>query len=166
MKIKISSLPQLAMHSEAVNKKFFARLKKNHPKELDLAVQEIHEKVFPEINCLDCANCCKSISPIITDRDIEKIAKFLKIRPAIFTEKFLHIDSDGDFVFNDTPCPFLNNDNYCSIYIVRPKACSDYPHTNRRHFIQLLDITLKNTFICPAAYEVVEILKERFHIKY
>ncbi len=162
MKVTIQKLGELAKKNEAENKKIFSLLKNNRPKDLDIVVKEIHEEIFKNINCLKCANCCKSISPIITGKDIEKIAKFLKVRPSMFTEKYLHIDDDKDYVFNDTPCPFLENDNYCSIYNVRPKACSEYPHTDRRHFIQLLDLTLKNISICPAAYEVVEKLKARY----
>jgi hypothetical protein len=51
-------------------------------------------------------------------------------------------------------------DNTCLIYDVRPKACSEYPHTNRRKFIQLADLTIKNTEVCPAAFEIVEDLKK------
>jgi Fe-S-cluster containining protein len=162
VKYSLIELLQLAKYSEADNKKFFARLKKNVPKDLDIVVANIHDEVFQTINCLDCANCCKSISPIMTNKDIERIAKFLKLRPSVFTEKYLHVDEDGDYVFNLTPCPFLDNENYCKVYDVRPKACSEYPHTNRRHFVQIINLTLKNTFICPAAYEVVERLKENY----
>lgn len=45
------------------------------------------------------------------------------------------------------------------IYGVRPKACSEYPHTNRRKFIQITDLTLKNIELCPATYNIIEALK-------
>jgi len=99
---------------------------------------------------------------MITDKDIDRIARFLKLRPSVFTERYLHIDDEGDYVFNTSPCPFLDSDNYCKIYVVRPKACAEYPHTDRKRFVQILGITLKNTFICPAVYEVVERLKEYY----
>ena len=162
MSIKLSEIKVLAKRSEAVNKKFIVWLKKKHPKDLDIKVSDIHDKVFENINCLDCANCCKSISPIITDKDIERIAKHLKLRPSVVTEKYLHLDNDGDYVYNDTPCPFLDKDNYCKIYDVRPKSCSEYPHTNQSKFINLLNITVKNTFYCPAVYEIMEILKKEY----
>ena len=162
MTVKINELTQSAKLAEKGSKKLLARLKKNTPNNLDIKVKEYHEKVFMDIDCLDCANCCKSISPMITDKDIERIAKYLKLRPSVLTEKYLHLDEDGDYVFNSQPCPFLGSDNYCKVYDVRPKACSEYPHTDRKRFVQILDLTLKNTFICPAAYEVVEKLKENY----
>jgi len=163
VKINLAELPQLAKTSEATTKKFFSRLKKNSPKNLDIVVKEIHNEVFQNINCLDCANCCKSISPIVTDKDIERVSKFLKLRPSAFTEKYLHIDEDNDYVFNFSPCPFLDENNFCKIYDARPKACSEYPHTDRKHFIQIFDLTIKNTFICPAAFEIVEQLKKKMN---
>lgn len=144
------------------NKKFFAVLQKKRPNDLDKIVHSLHEEVFAHTDCLECANCCKTISPMITDRDIEKMARHLKLRPSVFTEKFLHIDSDNHYVFSQTPCPFLMPDNYCQIYAQRPKACHEYPHTDRKKFYQLLDLTLKNTFVCPAVHEIVEKLKLKF----
>ncbi len=162
MKIKLTDLQLSAKRAEAGNRKLFARLKKNTPNDLDVVVKNLHEEVFLNIDCLDCANCCKNISPMITDKDIERIAKFLRVRSSVLTEKYLHLDEDGDYVFNISPCPFLDSDNYCKVYSVRPKACSEYPHTDRKRFVQILNITLKNTFICPAAYEVVQRLKEYY----
>jgi len=162
MMLNLQDLPISAKLKEAENKKFFARLRKINIRNLDVDIKGMHEKVFETKNCLECANCCKTISPAITNKDIEKISKYLKMRPSLFTEKYLNLDSDNDYVFKDAPCPFLMTDNYCSIYDARPKACSGYPHTDRKHFIQLLDRTLKNTFICPAAFEVVEKLKWKY----
>ena len=61
---------------------------------------------------------------------------------------------------NTLPCVFLGDDNYCSIYEVRPKACREFPHTNRKKFYQISNLTLKNVAICPAAYNIVEALKK------
>ncbi len=41
------------------------------------------------------------------------------------------------------------------IYDVRPKACREFPHTDRKKFHQIADLTLKNVAICPAAYNIV-----------
>ncbi|WP_231496775.1 YkgJ family cysteine cluster protein [Prevotella sp. 10(H)] len=53
------------------------------------------------------------------------------------------------------PCSFLLPDNYCSIYESRPKACREYPHTDRKKFEQIFKLTVKNTETCPIAYEVL-----------
>lgn len=153
-------LPARAAQSKKANKKYFAKLKRQKPKQLDLAVEQLHDEVFEELDCLACANCCKTTSPIFRNIDIERIASHLKIRPAQLIAAHLHIDEDGDYVLNEAPCVFLGEDNYCSIYEVRPKACREYPHTNRKDFYQILDLTLKNTTICPAAFEIVQRLRK------
>jgi uncharacterized protein len=140
-------------------KTYLGKLKRRKPRELDDAVAALHDEVFKEVDCLECANCCKTTSPIFLDRDIDRIARYLGMRPADFVDKHLHLDGDNDYVLNGAPCPFLGAGNYCSIYEVRPRACREYPHTNRKNFYQILDLTLKNTQICPAAYEIVRRLK-------
>jgi uncharacterized protein len=154
-------LKLLALKAEPSTRKLFSKLKKTKPKNLDDQMSDLHDEVFDELDCLQCANCCKTTSPIFYQRDIERAAAYLKIRPADFIEKYLHVDEDKDYVLNVAPCPFLGNDNYCSIYEARPAACREYPHTNRKRFYQILDLTLKNTSICPAAYKIVERLKKR-----
>lgn len=140
-------------------KAFFRKIKKDKPKNLDDCFHVLHNKAFEQFDCLNCANCCSSISPIITQTDMDRLAKHLKIKTAEFLQKYLYMDEDGDFVFHQSPCPFLAPDNYCMVYENRPKACREYPHTNRRKIIQILDITQKNCEYCPVVYEIVEELK-------
>lgn len=141
-------------------KKYFQKLKARPPKQLDEQFSDLHDAVFEKTDCLSCANCCKTTSPIFTDKDIERIAKSLRIRPSQLIERHLHIDEDAHYVLNSSPCTFLDADNYCSIYEVRPTACREYPHTNRRKMVQILNLTLENTLICPAVFEIVERLKK------
>ncbi|MFA5972773.1 MAG: YkgJ family cysteine cluster protein [Lentimicrobiaceae bacterium] len=142
------------------NTAFFRQLAKKDPGKLDEAFRRLHEDVFEEVNCLDCGNCCKSLGPRITHADIRRISSALKIKPSELTAKYLRMDEDNDYVFKSMPCPFLDRDNYCKIYENRPRACRDYPHTDRRRMQQILDITLKNTATCPAVFEIIEQLKK------
>jgi Fe-S-cluster containining protein len=71
------------------------------------------------------------------------------------------MDEEGDFVLKKAPCPFLNADNYCSIYNSRPTACREYPHTNRKKMRQILDLTFRNTLVCPAVLKITEELKKK-----
>jgi len=160
--IALDKLALMAKKKENENRKFFSRLKTRVPKDLDITVHKLHDDVFAEMNCLDCANCCKTLGPRITEKDIERIAKFLKLKRESIVRNYLRVDEDGDFVFQNMPCPFLMPDNFCSVYNVRPKACAEYPHTDRRKFHQLFNLTLKNTFTCPAVYEIVENLKVQY----
>jgi Fe-S-cluster containining protein len=147
------------------HKKVLDGLKKKPPKNLDYLVQETHEEVFEKIDCLQCANCCKTTGPLFTDKDSERIAKHLKMKTVDFEQKFLRIDEDQDKVLQNLPCWFLNTDNTCSIYEVRPKACREFPHTNRKKIYQINHLTLNNTLICPAAFEFVEKIQFKINKK-
>ena len=142
------------------NTKFFKRLKTINSKKLDKSIHNIHEKVFSCTDCLKCANCCTTTGPLFTDRDITRISRYLKIKPSDFTHKYLKIDEDFDYILKKVPCEFLLKDNSCSIYNVRPKACREYPHTDRIKQHQILEITQKNIEICPAVYNIIEDLKK------
>ncbi len=131
------------------------KLKRVNPRVLDKHFHEAHEKAFSCIDCLECANCCTTTGPLLTDKDISRISKHLRIKDAEFVDEYVRMDEDGDQVFKAMPCPFLGSDNYCSIYEHRPKACREYPHTNRVKQHQLLKLHVKNAEICPAVEKVL-----------
>ena len=150
-----------AKNNYSKNKIYFKKLQKHKKEALDAAIHPLHEEVFKKTDCLKCANCCITTGPLLTDKDIERISKNLRMKPAAFMEEYLRLDEDNDYVFKSMPCPFLGGDHYCSIYDVRPKACREYPHTDRKNMKQILNITLKNTLVCPAVNEIFEKLRER-----
>jgi Fe-S-cluster containining protein len=157
----LRQLPKLARDKHKENKTFFTKLKKKTPKNLDYIMQDLHEKEFKKTDCLTCANCCKTTGPLFTDKDVQRISKHFKMKPQQFISEFLRVDEENDYVLQSVPCTFLGADNYCSIYDVRPKACAEFPHTDRKKFQQISDITLKNMPICPAAFNIVEEMKKR-----
>lgn len=136
-------------------RKLLKRLKRTNPPDLDKTFHELHDEAFEEIDCLQCANCCKTTGPRFTNKDIERIASHQGLKPGQFVERYLRIDEDGDYVLQSVPCPFLGPDNYCGIYEVRPQACRQYPHTDHRKIQQVLDITDANSRICPAVANIV-----------
>ena len=146
------------------NNKFLKRLKGKDSRKVDDVFHATHAAVFEEMNCLTCANCCKTTSPIFYENDIDRVSKFLRVKPGDFVEKYLKVDEDRDYVLKSSPCVFLDNENYCSIYEARPKACREYPHTDRKKMVQITDLTYKNTLVCPAVLEIVERLKKIFRI--
>lgn len=159
MGVNTEQFTSQAKKKELENRKYLARLKKMDPRKVDNAFHAMHEKVFEEIDCLQCANCCKTTSPIFYQTDIERLSRSLRMRPADFIEKYLRVDEDSDYVLKSSPCPFLDDDRYCQVYEDRPRACREYPHTDRKKMVQITDLTLKNTLVCPAVYEMVERLK-------
>lgn len=141
------------------NKKLVAKLKKTVPRDLDSVSGALHDEVFAVTDCLACANCCKTTSPIFYQRDIERLSGRMNIRPSAFIDKYLHLDEDKDYVLNGAPCVFLDGENYCTVYEDRPNACREYPHTKRKRFHQVLDLALKNTLVCPAVFKIMEKLR-------
>ncbi|TVZ16900.1 YkgJ family cysteine cluster protein [Maribacter sp. MAR_2009_72] len=157
----LRQLPKKAKEKHNENKKFFAKLRKKAPKDLDYTMQELHEKEFERTDCLTCANCCKTTGPLFTNADVERISKSFRMKPQKFIDAYLRIDEENDYVLQQVPCTFLGPDNLCSIYDVRPKACREFPHTDRKKFQQISHLTLKNVAICPAAFNIVEEMKKR-----
>jgi len=155
------NLSKLSEENKKETQKYFSKLRKKSPKRLDMLMTELHDNEFTKTDCLTCANCCKTTSPIFTDKDISRIARHFRLREQQFIETYLQRDEDDYMVLIQAPCTFLDEDNACSIYEVRPKACSEYPHTNRKKFIQLTHLTLKNTEVCPAVFNIVEELKKK-----
>lgn len=161
LKPSLNELAKLVKDKQPENKKFFDKLKKKTPKNLDYVMQDLHDTEFKKTSCLDCANCCKTTGPLFTTADIERISKHLKQKPQQFIDRYLRIDEENDYVLQSVPCTFLQNDNGCIIYDVRPKACREFPHTDRKKFQQINSLTLQNIAICPAAYNIVENMKKK-----
>ena len=144
-------------------KLFLQKIVKKRPKKLDESFQEAHDRAFDKIDCLECANCCKTTSPIFRDVDVKRISKKMKLSTREFESNYLKRDEDGDLVLQSSPCTFLNDDNTCSIYEVRPQACREYPHTDRKKVIQVMKLTEKNMLICPAVSRILfELRKDLF----
>jgi uncharacterized protein len=142
--------------NKELNKKLTRRLQKGKPKEVDQQFHDLHEAVFEQIDCLKCANCCKTTSPIFRDVDIKRIAQHLRMPEAKFQEFYLRMDEENDWVLKKAPCHFLQEDNTCAIYEVRPLACREYPHTDRKNMQQILNLTYTNSLICPAVARIFE----------
>lgn len=153
-------LISLAKSSHKKHRKIFNKLQKLPLADVNELFHTAHEHVFSHIYCLSCANCCKTTPALLIKSDIERIAKHLRISEKQFLDSYTQTDEDGDAIFKNVPCVFLNEDNTCQIYEVRPKACREYPHTNHHNMKQILKLTFRNREVCPAVYEIVENLED------
>ena len=124
------------------------------------ALPDLHEQAFSKIDCLACANCCKNYSPRFKQPDITRIARRLRIKEGTLIQKYLKLDSEGDFVVQSSPCPFLGPDHFCSIYEDRPSDCRRYPYTDEDVLLKRVSLTLKNATVCPAVFNVLEALEK------
>jgi Fe-S-cluster containining protein len=149
-----------AHRRKKANRAFIDKLLKRPPRDLDSVFSDAHDEAFAETDCLACANCCKTTSPIFYQRDVDRASKAVRMTPGKFIDAFLRTDEDGDMVLKTAPCAFLLPDNRCSIYADRPTACREYPHTNRKRMHQILDLTYRNTLVCPAVLRIVGKLRD------
>tara|TARA_R110002020_G_scaffold25492_4_gene82906 strand:+ start:626 stop:1120 length:495 start_codon:yes stop_codon:yes gene_type:complete len=156
LEIDLNNFRKESKSEYSSNQKLKARLRKVKPKILDETFEKLHEEAFEEIDCLDCANCCKTTSPIFLNTDIDRLAKVFRMKSSAFIDEYLHRDEEGDFVLNSSPCTFLGEDNKCLVYEDRPKACREYPHTNRKKMHGILELSLKNTLVCPAVFKIFQ----------
>ena len=69
-------------------------------KKLDSIVHRIYEQVSDQIDCTQCANCCKEVRPILNRADIKNFSTGLGISTTEFQEKYLTKDDESQgFIF-------------------------------------------------------------------
>ncbi|MBC34424.1 MAG: zinc/iron-chelating domain-containing protein [Bacteroidetes bacterium] len=141
-------------------KETVSKASKIKKKELSIIADNLHDEAFSKIDCLNCANCCKSIPPLINQEDVKRISQFLKIPVSDLYKNHVTIDEDGDMVLNTTPCIFLLPDNKCKVYEVRPHGCREYPLTEGDLFISNMDQHEINAKYCPAVFYVLKQLED------
>jgi Fe-S-cluster containining protein len=141
------------------NFRFLRSLKMKNERAVDRAARELHDEAFSIIDCIQCASCCKTVSPLFLKDDIHRIAKHLELTEADFKAAYLRADEDGDLCLKILPCPFLAEDGHCIIYEVRPKDCAEYPHTRKREFATRTHLHAGNTLSCPAVFWIVQELR-------
>lgn len=146
----------------AEHRKSYQRLlQKGNRKDMLRLLPDLHEEAFEKVSCLTCAGCCKNYSPRFKTPDIKRISKHLRMKEGDFIETYLMLDTEGDYVLRSTPCPFLAEDNTCSIYEERPSDCRRFPYTDEDVLFKRPAITLKNSEFCPAVYYVLEKLQQQ-----
>lgn len=122
-------------------------------------VPDLHKEAFQKIDCLKCANCCRSTPALLSQNDIKRISARLDISKKEFFRKYVLEDINGEWSLNRVPCHFLEQDNTCRIYDVRPDACRGFPHTDDADYLKRPVMNAKNVMVCPAAFYVAEKLK-------
>jgi|SRR3989304_3182429 len=82
-------------------------------------------KILKKVRCMKCGFCCKSCNVMLSKQDIDSLCKFLRCDFQELYEKYL--DKNARMPYLKLPCPFLNKDNECDVYPVRPKTCKEFP---------------------------------------
>ncbi len=156
--VNLRSFKQRARHHKGKFRRFLTKLEKNPPKGLQNLVNHLETEVWKEVDCLSCANCCKTMTPTFTPTDIRRISAHLGMTGQAFKDKWLRREKGGDrdWLNKTEPCQFLDpKDNTCSIYDVRPADCAGFPHLSK-NLKDYMHVHKQNVECCPATYKMVE----------
>ena len=127
---------------------------------MDRRVHLLHREFASLIDCTTCANCCKEVSPSLSQTDVVRLSEYFGIGIPDFSEKYLEPPKDSDKQrIREKPCPFLR-ENLCTVYEARPDACRSFPHLHKKDFIFRTIQVVTNCHICPIVFNVFEELKE------
>lgn len=159
----LKKIQHKAKKEKRENDRLFGLLKKNKPRGTDAAFKKFNDEAFAHTHCLDCANCCRVAQPVFETPDIKRIARHFKMTRENFIKKYLQPHPDYEYLTKKLPCPFLSDDNKCSIYEIRPAGCRTYPPAKMRLTPEQLVVLHENVGICPAVNEMVDRIKERFN---
>lgn len=147
-------------HDEIVKK--MRHLSKHDTSGFDRDVWGFHDEVFDRIDCLDCGNCCRTMSPRYRETDIKLLCKATGENPVAFKKRYLKQDGEGvGYVLRELPCPLQNGDNTCSEYELRTLSCKDFPHTKERNIQKHLVGLAYDSLVCPAAFLIIEKIIEK-----
>ena len=160
--VNLRSFRQIVRNNKRRIKGFLTRLRNNPPRGLDTLKTEADKHAWAHTDCLDCANCCKTMSPTYTKKDVKRISSHLGMTEKAFREKWLYKDRTGDWMNVKQPCQFLDlKTNMCNIYAVRPADCAGFPHHSKRKMVEYMHMYQQNIEYCPATYRLVEYIQEK-----
>ncbi|HXS94470.1 MAG TPA: YkgJ family cysteine cluster protein [Candidatus Limnocylindrales bacterium] len=146
----------------------FRRFMKSHDHS-DRILRRIAEEIEAEIDCTQCANCCKVATVAVSERDVERLSKFLRIPQAKFLAEYTEeSDSEGRILKRSDAagCVFLSG-NDCTIYEARPDICQRFPHLVRGNgsiasrMWQFVD----RACYCPIVYNSMEAFKKELRFQ-
>ena len=124
---------------------------------VDRLFRRLFVEVAAEIDCTECAACCMQLGPLLDSKDIDRLARRLRVPNPEFQASYLRKVEDG-VVFNRLPCPLLDGKR-CSCYEDRPADCRSYPHLHKKNMTTRMATVLANACLCPIAFGTLERLK-------
>jgi len=156
-------IASLAEEREEENWEFRSFLKGCDDGEIDAAVCRIYARVSGAIDCTNCGNCCREVSPVLGAQDVERLSAGLGFSVAQTTAQYLvpSAEEPGRHQFRERPCPFLKGST-CSVYDHRPSDCRSFPHLDKEGFTERLMGVVANYGVCPIVFNVYEALKQEF----
>jgi Fe-S-cluster containining protein len=120
------------------------------------------EQIHDQIDCRSCAECCRVGEVPLAERDVEKLARFLRISVKKFLEEYAMEGETAALILkrDKNGCVFLAG-NECTVYEARPGNCERFPHVIRGPgSIQsrMWEMVDRATY-CPIVYNWLETVK-------
>lgn len=151
---------QVVQHRSSL-RRFLSKVERQPPRELDEHAEKLDAEVWKEVDCLACSNCCRTMTPTYTFKDLQRISKHFNMTISAFRAKWLFKNREGDWMNVSNPCQFLNlQTNKCNIYEIRPADCAGFPHLTKKKMIHYIHVHKQNVQHCPATFKMVEKLRE------
>jgi Fe-S-cluster containining protein len=124
--------------------------------------RRVAEEVHDAIDCRACAECCRVTEVQLVPRDVQHLARFLRISEKRFTEDYTTLDENGAPILKrgSGGCVFLEG-NDCAVYEARPGNCERFPHLLRGSGSvesRMWDFVDRATY-CPIVYNWMEKIK-------
>ena len=145
----------------------------------DRILRRIAEGIEEQIDCTQCANCCRVATAKVSERDVERLARYFRIAPAAFLAGYTTESDDEGTILRRTEeagyartnvfegvrdevagCVFLDG-TACTVYDARPDTCQRFPHVVRGNgsiasrMWQFID----RACYCPIVYNALEAFK-------
>jgi Fe-S-cluster containining protein len=135
----------------------------------DRILRRIAEGIQDQIDCTQCAQCCRVATVKVSERDVERLAKYLRIsRERFLTDYTMESGEEGRILKRSEAagCVFLDG-NVCTVYDARPDICQRFPHVVRgagsiaSRMWQFVD----RACYCPIVYNSLEAFKEELRFR-
>lgn len=129
----------------------------------DRILRRIAEGVEEQIDCTECGNCCKVATARVSERDVERLARHLRIKPERFLADYTMDGGEEGTILRRTEgdgCVFLEG-TACTVYDARPETCQRFPHVVRGtgSIVSRMWQFADRACYCPIVYNSLEAFK-------
>jgi Fe-S-cluster containining protein len=132
-------------------------------------LRKIAEEVEEQIDCTECANCCRVATAKVLERDVERLAKLMRLSIGQFKVQYTFEHPEDGLVLKrdeQTGCVFLDG-KLCTVYESRPSSCENFPHVVRGQGSipsRMWEFIDRATY-CPIVYNTLEAFKPALGFK-
>ena len=141
----------------------FRRYLKSHDHS-DRILRRIAEEVQGQIDCTQCAECCRVATAKLSERDVERLARHLRISRDRFLAQYTMQGPEEGLILKrseESGCVFLEG-NSCAVYEARPETCQRFPHVVRGNgsIASRMWEFVDRACYCPIVYNSLEAFKQ------